>query len=76
MLTVQVNQRLWPRGKKYASINNLGFGSTNSHAVLERPPATSRSMSPGTNNTLATCTKPAAKRLMSCLQMAKVSLEF
>lgn len=31
-------QRPWPRGKKYASVNNFGFGGTNAHAVLERPP--------------------------------------
>lgn len=26
----------WPRGKKYTSINNFGFGGSNAHVVLER----------------------------------------
>lgn len=28
----------WPRGKRYASINNFGFGGSNAHVVLERVP--------------------------------------
>ena len=26
----------WPRGKRYTSINNFGFGGSNAHVVLER----------------------------------------
>jgi acyl transferase domain-containing protein len=35
---VPISQRPWPRPKRFASINNFGFGGTNSHAVLERAP--------------------------------------
>ncbi|KAJ5577871.1 type I iterative polyketide synthase [Penicillium hispanicum] len=31
--------RPWPRGKKYASVSNYGFGGTNAHVVLGKPPA-------------------------------------
>lgn len=31
-----VSQRPWPRLKRFASINNFGFGGTNAHVVLER----------------------------------------
>jgi len=31
-------QIAWPRGKRYASINNFGFGGTNAHVVLEKTP--------------------------------------
>ena len=31
-------QIVWPRGKRYASINNFGFGGTNAHVVLEKTP--------------------------------------
>ncbi|KAK8137277.1 Reducing polyketide synthase PKS2 [Apiospora sp. TS-2023a] len=41
-LKVPVNQRPWPRNKKYVSINNFGFGGTNAHVVLERLPFTQR----------------------------------
>lgn len=37
-LKVATTQRPWPRGKKYISINNFGFGGTNAHAVMERAP--------------------------------------
>ena len=29
----------WPRGKRFASINNFGFGGGNAHVVLEKKPA-------------------------------------
>lgn len=29
----------WPQGKRYASINNFGFGGGNAHVVLEQMPA-------------------------------------
>ncbi|KAK3942622.1 polyketide synthase [Diplogelasinospora grovesii] len=37
-LKVPVTQRPWPRGKKYISVNNFGFGGTNGHVVLEAAP--------------------------------------
>lgn len=33
----------WPRKKRLASVNNFGFGGSNGHVVLERPPRPSRS---------------------------------
>ncbi|EKD12633.1 beta-ketoacyl synthase domain-containing protein [Drepanopeziza brunnea f. sp. 'multigermtubi' MB_m1] len=62
-IKVPTNQRPWPRGKKYASVNNFGFGGTNAHVVLERSPVAPRTLLPGTNDTLATGTKALAKRL-------------
>jgi acyl transferase domain-containing protein len=35
---VPITQRPWPRGKRFASVNNFGFGGTNAHVVLERAP--------------------------------------
>lgn len=37
-LVVPKTQRPWPKGKKYISVNNFGFGGTNAHIVLERAP--------------------------------------
>ena len=37
-LKVPITQRQWPRGKKYISVNNFGFGGTNGHVVLESAP--------------------------------------
>ncbi|KAK5651402.1 hypothetical protein OQA88_12490 [Cercophora sp. LCS_1] len=37
-MKVPVTQRPWPRGKKYISVNNFGFGGTNGHVVLEAAP--------------------------------------
>lgn len=37
-LAVPKAQRPWPKGKKYVSVNNFGFGGTNAHVVLERAP--------------------------------------
>ncbi|ESZ94375.1 BcPKS8, polyketide synthase [Sclerotinia borealis F-4128] len=37
-LKVPVSQRPWPRHKRFASVNNFGFGGTNAHVVLERAP--------------------------------------
>ncbi|TVY13419.1 Reducing polyketide synthase PKS2 [Lachnellula arida] len=37
-LKVPVSQCPWPRPKRFASVNNFGFGGTNAHAVLERAP--------------------------------------
>jgi acyl transferase domain-containing protein len=37
-LQVPVSQRPWPRPKRFASVNNFGFGGTNAHVVLEKAP--------------------------------------
>ncbi|GLA29678.1 type I Iterative Polyketide synthase (PKS) [Aspergillus niger] len=39
-IKVPISQRPWPQGKNYISINNFGFGGSNCHVVLERPPRT------------------------------------
>ncbi|KAK6951719.1 hypothetical protein Daesc_006242 [Daldinia eschscholtzii] len=41
-LKVPINQRPWPRNKKYISVNNFGFGGTNAHVVLEKVPFTQK----------------------------------
>ncbi|PBP22184.1 beta-ketoacyl synthase domain-containing protein-2 [Diplocarpon rosae] len=74
-LKVPISQRPWPRGKKYASINNFGFGGTNAHAVLERSPAAPRQLLPGTNDTFATGNKASTKRLYVLSANDKPSLE-
>lgn len=38
-LKVPVKVRPWPMDKRYLSVNNFGFGGSNAHVVLERPPA-------------------------------------
>jgi acyl transferase domain-containing protein len=35
---VPISQRPWPRPKRFASVNNFGFGGTNAHVVLEKAP--------------------------------------
>ncbi|KAI6710692.1 hypothetical protein PZA11_006639 [Diplocarpon coronariae] len=74
-LKVPNSQRPWPRGKKYASINNFGFGGTNAHAVLERSPIVPRELLPGHNDTLATGSKASTKRLYVLSANDKPSLE-
>ena len=37
-LEVLTSTKPWPRGKKYVSVSNYGFGGTNAHAVLARAP--------------------------------------
>ena len=37
-MKVVTSTRPWPRAKKYLSVSNYGFGGTNAHAVLEKPP--------------------------------------
>lgn len=32
-------QRPWPKGKRFVSVNNFGFGGTNGHVVLEAAPS-------------------------------------
>lgn len=35
---VPVQPRPWPKGKRYAAVNNFGFGGTNGHCLLEAAP--------------------------------------
>ncbi|KFA67578.1 hypothetical protein S40285_08766 [Stachybotrys chlorohalonatus IBT 40285] len=37
-MKVLAMQRPWPKGKKYISVNNFGFGGTNAHLVLGKAP--------------------------------------
>lgn len=37
-MKVPTSVRPWPRGKKYVSVSNYGFGGANAHTVLERAP--------------------------------------
>lgn len=37
-MQVPISQRPWPRAKRFASVNNFGFGGTNAHLVLEKAP--------------------------------------
>ncbi|KAM5349407.1 hypothetical protein ACJ41O_005912 [Fusarium nematophilum] len=37
-MKVPTSIRPWPRNKRFISVNNFGFGGSNAHAVLERPP--------------------------------------
>ncbi|KLU82825.1 hypothetical protein MAPG_01893, partial [Magnaporthiopsis poae ATCC 64411] len=39
-MSVAKTQRPWPKGKKYISVNNFGFGGTNAHVVLAKAPYT------------------------------------
>lgn len=40
-MKVVSSTRPFPRGKKYVSVSNYGFGGTNAHVVLEKPPPVS-----------------------------------
>ncbi|KAF8858215.1 ketoacyl-synt-domain-containing protein [Acephala macrosclerotiorum] len=74
-IKVPTSQRPWPRGKKYISINNFGFGGGNAHAVLEKAPAAPKAIIEGSNDTLATGTKSAPKRLYVLSANDKSSLK-
>lgn len=37
-IKVPTKQLPWPRGKRYASVNNFGYGGTNAHVVLAKAP--------------------------------------
>ncbi|KAK2801278.1 Type I Iterative PKS [Onygenales sp. PD_10] len=41
-MKVPSSTRPWPRRKKYVSVSNYGFGGTNAHAVLQKPPLPSK----------------------------------
>ncbi|KAK4235760.1 polyketide synthase [Achaetomium macrosporum] len=53
-LKVPVAQRPWPRGKKYISVNNFGFGGTNGHVVLEAAPFRGQKQSPAAGDDTVT----------------------
>jgi acyl transferase domain-containing protein len=72
---VPTTQRPWPRGKKYASINNFGFGGTNAHAVVEKAPNVPKTVIKGNNHSLATGTKAVPKRLFILSAHDKTSVE-
>ncbi|TVY85582.1 Reducing polyketide synthase [Lachnellula suecica] len=75
-MRVLKTQRPWPRGKKYASINNFGFGGTNAHAVMEKAPALPKQpVIKGTNDTQATGTQAPAQRIFVLSAHDKPSLE-
>ncbi|KAE9366807.1 putative polyketide synthase [Stipitochalara longipes BDJ] len=74
-MKVPTTQRPWPRGKKYASINNFGFGGTNAHAVMEKAPNVPKAIVKGTNHSLATGTQSPQKRLFILSANDKASLE-
>lgn len=74
-IKVPNSQRPWPRGKKYASVNNFGFGGTNAHAVLAKAPVPSKKLIQGTNDTLATGEKAVQKRLFVLSANDKASLD-
>ncbi|KAL1636209.1 Type I Iterative PKS [Diplodia intermedia] len=42
-MKVPTSQRPWPTNKRFISVNNFGFGGSNAHAVLEKPPFPPRS---------------------------------
>ncbi|KAI9640185.1 hypothetical protein NHQ30_011422 [Ciborinia camelliae] len=46
-MKIPTTQRPWPRGKRYVSVNNFGFGGTNAHTVLERAPQIQKSLPNG-----------------------------
>ncbi|OCL14366.1 polyketide synthase [Glonium stellatum] len=46
-LRVPTSQRPWPRPKRFASVNNFGFGGTNAHVVLERAPFVKKTVANG-----------------------------
>lgn len=37
-IKIPINIRPWPKDQRFISVNNFGFGGSNAHAVLERPP--------------------------------------
>ncbi|KAJ4293521.1 hypothetical protein N0V90_008804 [Kalmusia sp. IMI 367209] len=43
-LKVTTNQRPWPIGKRWASVNGFGFGGTNAHVVLTKGPLERKTM--------------------------------
>jgi acyl transferase domain-containing protein/NADPH:quinone reductase-like Zn-dependent oxidoreductase len=43
-LKVPVNQRPWPLGKRWASVNGFGFGGTNAHVVMTKGPLERKTM--------------------------------
>ncbi|KAJ5833847.1 hypothetical protein N7474_002158 [Penicillium riverlandense] len=50
-MKVVTSTRPWPRGKKYVSVSNYGFGGTNAHVVLEKPPLNPKPSNDDEDNT-------------------------
>ncbi|KAK3946793.1 hypothetical protein QBC32DRAFT_401942 [Pseudoneurospora amorphoporcata] len=62
-LKVPVTQKPWPRGKKYISVNNFGFGGTNGHIVLTAAPFLgSKTSWPSHDDTMMTSDKSGSGR--------------
>ncbi|GAD95061.1 hypothetical protein PVAR5_3699 [Paecilomyces variotii No. 5] len=59
-MKVPISTRPWPRGKKYVSVSNYGFGGTNAHVVLERAPQTT----PDTTTDAETYADPRRKLIL------------
>ncbi|KAJ5484831.1 hypothetical protein N7539_004819 [Penicillium diatomitis] len=60
----------WPRGKKYASVNNFGFGGTNAHVIMGRPPS---SQSPNDTPMQHTSTQDPGKKRHSARYVYTIS---
>ncbi|RDW62499.1 hypothetical protein BP5796_10801 [Coleophoma crateriformis] len=74
-LKVPTNQRPWPPGKKYASINNFGFGGANAHAVLGKAPAVSKVVPRQNIDGPVSTTQGPTKRIYVLSANDKVTLE-
>ncbi|KAK3172947.1 Type I Iterative PKS [Lepraria neglecta] len=49
-IKVPTSIRPWPKNKRFISVNNFGFGGSNAHAVLERPPISLSDLAQGSKN--------------------------
>ncbi|POR36838.1 Polyketide synthase [Tolypocladium paradoxum] len=49
-IKVPTDIRPWPKNKRFISVNNFGFGGSNAHAVLERPPISLTDLPQGSRN--------------------------
>jgi len=57
-LKVPIRQTPWPRTKRFASVNNFGFGGTNAHIVMEKAPFQNSA-----NNNLSAIKEDPTKKL-------------
>ncbi|PSR80092.1 hypothetical protein BD289DRAFT_76888 [Coniella lustricola] len=78
-MSVPKAQRPWPKGKKYISVNNFGFGGTNAHAVLGKAPAGPKRPSnyrrTSRNNSLDDATSTGRRKLFVLSANDRQSLE-